>query len=324
MRDVLPLSVIIMTRNEAINLPHCLASCLTSSRSAAEVFVVDSDSTDETCAIARSYGARLVSFVWDGRYPKKKQWCLDHLPISQPWTLFLDADEQLTPALLDQFCDVLNRAEGPSGYYLQARVGHRGQVMQYGRRHRKLSLFRTGSARFPVVDDLDSAGGWEVEGHYQPIVDGAIGYLSAPLLHHDLKPDADWRARHLNYADWAAMMRLRGALTDSRRHEHWSRRWAKSLLDHTPLRPLAAFIDSYVLCLGFLDGRIGLSYACARAWYYREIDRAVRRHKQVASRSSDAAAGTTATVPSNADGDCHAATAAPEGSSMDQPQSHAA
>jgi glycosyltransferase involved in cell wall biosynthesis len=48
----LPVSVIIPVRNEAKNLPRCLQAL----RDVGEVYVIDSQSTDETVEIARSYG----------------------------------------------------------------------------------------------------------------------------------------------------------------------------------------------------------------------------------------------------------------------------
>ncbi len=69
---MIPVSVVVMTRNEAVNLPHCLPAL----ERFAERFVVDSGSTDGTPDIAAAAGARVVPFQWDGRHPKKKQWCL--------------------------------------------------------------------------------------------------------------------------------------------------------------------------------------------------------------------------------------------------------
>ena len=71
-----PVSVVVMTKNEESNLPKCLPSV----ERFDEVFVVDSRSDDRTQEIARSAGAEVVEFVWNGRYPKKKQWCLENLP----------------------------------------------------------------------------------------------------------------------------------------------------------------------------------------------------------------------------------------------------
>jgi glycosyltransferase involved in cell wall biosynthesis len=74
---VLPMSVIIPVRNEARNLPRCLESLAL----AGEVYVIDSESTDDTVAIAQSHGAKVVQFHYAGGWPKKRQWAMDTLPL---------------------------------------------------------------------------------------------------------------------------------------------------------------------------------------------------------------------------------------------------
>ncbi len=91
----LPISVIIPVRNEARNLPRCLESL----RGVGEVYVVDSNSSDETAEIARSFDATVVQFTYRGGWPKKRQWAMDTLPITYEWLLLLDADEALTSQL---------------------------------------------------------------------------------------------------------------------------------------------------------------------------------------------------------------------------------
>ena len=73
----LPISVIVPVRNEARNLPRCLESL----RGIGEVYVIDSHSTDDTSAIALSYGAKVVQFDYAGGWPKKRQWAMDTLPL---------------------------------------------------------------------------------------------------------------------------------------------------------------------------------------------------------------------------------------------------
>src|SRR5579884_3933386 len=92
----LPVSVIIAARNEERNLPRCLEAL----RDTAEVFVIDSQSSDATPEIARSYGAQVVQFHYRGGWPKKRQWALDTLPLNCEWVLLLDADEVLTEELV--------------------------------------------------------------------------------------------------------------------------------------------------------------------------------------------------------------------------------
>src|SRR5882724_9281279 len=100
---LLPVSVIVPVRNEAHNLPRCLESL----RGAGEIYVVDSQSSDETAEIARSFGAKVVQFHYQGGWPKKRQWAIDTLPLAYDWIFLLDADEALTPELADEIRDAI-------------------------------------------------------------------------------------------------------------------------------------------------------------------------------------------------------------------------
>src|SRR5208283_2069606 len=96
--DQLPVSVIVAARNESKNLPRCLQAL----KDVGEVYVVDSQSTDDTVEIARSNGAQVVQFHYQGGWPKKRQWAMNTLPIANEWILLLDADEVLTPAVVEE------------------------------------------------------------------------------------------------------------------------------------------------------------------------------------------------------------------------------
>jgi glycosyltransferase involved in cell wall biosynthesis len=86
--STLPVSVIVATKNEARNLANCLESV----RNFGEVVVVDSQSSDATVEIARSFSANVVQFYYRGGWPKKRQWAMDSLPLRHEWVLLLDAD----------------------------------------------------------------------------------------------------------------------------------------------------------------------------------------------------------------------------------------
>src|ERR1700704_1292397 len=95
---VLPISVIVPVRNEARNLPRCLESL----REVGEVYVVDSQSADQTVKIAKSYGAKVVQFHYGGGWPKKRQWAMESLPFEHEWIFLVDADEAMTPELAEE------------------------------------------------------------------------------------------------------------------------------------------------------------------------------------------------------------------------------
>ncbi|MCW2236938.1 glycosyltransferase family 2 protein [Azospirillum canadense] len=264
---MIPVSVVVMTRNEAANLPHCLPAL----ERFAQVFVVDSGSTDGTVVIAQSFGAMVVPFRWDGRYPKKKQWCLDHLPLSHDWVLVVDADERLGEPLVAEIARLM--ADGPrhAAYFIDGRPVFLGRRLRFGAGNRKLALLDRRRARFPEVPDLDVAAMWEVEGHYQPDVAGSVGRLRHTLDHADDKPLSAWFDRHNRYSDWEAALRADSRMAALIGRETGLRRWLKRALHRAPGRPLLVFLHAYLLRLGFLDGRAGLDHALARAFYYWQV-----------------------------------------------------
>lgn len=264
---MIPVSVVVMTRNEAANLPHCLPAL----ERFAERFVVDSGSSDGTPDIAKTAGAYVVPFQWDGRYPKKKQWCLDHLPFRQDWILFVDADERLGHALVEEIAALMASGPRHAGYFIDGRPVFLGRCLRFGARNRKLALFDRRKAHFPPVPDLDIATMWEVEGHYQPVIAGTVGRLRHSLDHADDKPIAAWFERHARYADWEAALRSDGRMEGLIMRESAARRWLKTWFSVLPARPLLVFLYGYVLRLGFLDGGPGFQHALARAFYYWQI-----------------------------------------------------
>ncbi|MFC7334162.1 glycosyltransferase family 2 protein [Rhodocista pekingensis] len=276
----LPLTVIVMVRNERANLPGCLASL----EGMAEIVVADSGSDDGSADIARAAGARVVPFVWNGAYPKKKQWCLDLPDLAHDWVLFVDADERLTPALRDELRRLFAAPPAAAAYFLDSRPVVLGRVLRFGARYRKIALMHRRRVRFPPCDDLAVAAMWEVEGHYQPQVEGAVGRLRAPLLHADAKPPFAWVERHNRYSDWEAWLDAgtgRAAILGT---EGRARQRLKRLFAALPGRPLAVFLYEYGVRLGFLDGRAGLHHALGRAFYYWLI--AYKRDWIAAERST--------------------------------------
>ncbi|MQP64024.1 glycosyltransferase [Niveispirillum sp. SYP-B3756] len=264
----IPVSVVVMTRNEATNIADCL-SCLDAF---AQVLVVDSHSSDDTASIAEGMGADIVLFRWNGRYPKKKQWSLEWPGLAHDWVLFVDADERLPPALVAEIAALMTQPRPEAAFFIDSRPVWLGRMLRYGSPYRKMALLHRRRSHFPVCDDLQVSAMWEVEGHYQPEIDGPVGHLRTAMIHADEKPPFAWFDRHNRYSDWEAALDMAGTAEYCRlAGERGWRRLAKRLVAYLPGRPLWAFLHSYVLYLGFLDGPPGLHHAAARAFYYWSI-----------------------------------------------------
>src|SRR6516165_10847479 len=99
MNEPVPVSILIPIKDEAANLPRCLGSV----KWADEIFVVDSQSSDGSIEMAEERGAKVVQFHFNGTWPKKKNWALEHLPFENEWIFILDADEVLPPEAEAEF-----------------------------------------------------------------------------------------------------------------------------------------------------------------------------------------------------------------------------
>jgi glycosyltransferase involved in cell wall biosynthesis len=275
----IPASVIVLTRNEERNIRGCLEAL----DGFDEVFVVDSESTDGTAEIARECGASVVSFRWNGRYPKKKQWALESLPFRNDWVLYVDADEIVTEALALEIRDVLRSGRGKAGYFISLEYVFLNRPMKHGHRVDKLALIDRTVARWVEWDDLAAQNMWEVEGHYQPVVDGDVGRLENVIRHHDHDDLFHYFERHNRYSDWEALVRAERRIRPSAESQTLTRRVAKRWFDRTPGKGLLAFIHSYVLRSGYRDGRAGFHYALARGFYYWQVG--LKTHERRVQRS---------------------------------------
>lgn len=259
----IPLTVIVTTKNEERNLARCLAAL----ERFDEIVVVDSDSGDATAEIVRSFGATLVPFIWNGRYPKKRQWCLDTLSLKYDRVFFVDADEEVRPVLCNEIAALDWQA---AGYFVKGSYVIDGKVLRFGLKNNKLCLLDRRLIEFPVVDDLDIPGMGEIEGHYQPVMkeNATIGFLKNHLLHHAMDDEERYGQRHQNYALWQAGIKNKGLIFPD---PIASRRILKAIFHHSKARPCLAFLHSYIVKMGFLDGMRGLKLAKSRFFYYHNI-----------------------------------------------------
>ena len=168
---VAPVSLVVLTFNEARNIEACLRSATGWTQ---DIFVVDSGSSDDTTAIAERCGARVVSHAFE-THARQWNWALSTLPITTPWVLALDADQQVTPEL-DAAISAALRAgqEQPAGYYLNRRQVFRGRWIRHGGYYPKhlLKLFR----REHVSVDVNEL----VDHHFA--VSGTTGVLEGDLI----------------------------------------------------------------------------------------------------------------------------------------------
>jgi glycosyltransferase involved in cell wall biosynthesis len=238
------ISVIIITKNASSTLRRCLESVAW----ADEVVVIDSGSSDDTLDICRGLGAKVsVTDDWPGFGPQKNR-ALD--AASGDWLFNIDADEWVTPALTDEIRTTVASGSAASAYALPRRSSFCGRYMKHSGwwPDYVVRLFRRDAARFS--DD---------QAHERLIVDGPIHKLKQPLMHEAITTMDQMLGKMNMYSTASArMMHARGrkaSLLTAIVHGTW------------------AFFRTYVLRLGFLDGREGfiLAVANAEGSYYRYV-----------------------------------------------------
>jgi glycosyltransferase involved in cell wall biosynthesis len=236
------LSAIVITFNEAANLPDCLASLAFCD----EIVVVDRGSADATQAIARAAGATVIEQSWLGYGPQKNV-ALAHA--TGDWVLSLDADERVPPALAAEIRAAI-AADGPAAYDMPRSSTFLGRPMRHSGwwPDRVLRLFRRGSGRF--TDDVV---------HERVVVGGPVGRLAHPIEHHPVRRIEDAIGRMDRYSSLGAEKLIARGKTGG---------FGTALA-----RGWFAFLRTYVLQLGFLDGREGfiLAVANAEGTYYRYL-----------------------------------------------------
>jgi glycosyltransferase involved in cell wall biosynthesis len=239
------LSAILITRDEEINIGECLA-CLGFAR---EVIVVDSGSSDATVAIAQAAGARVVrTGDWPG-FGMQKNRALDEA--TQPWVLSIDADERVTPALRDEILAIVNApAPQADAWDMPRHSSFCGRYMNHSGWYpdRVLRLFRRGTARFS--DDVV---------HERVLPSGRVGHLRNDLL-------------HISYRDLETVLDKLNRYSSAGAQKMQAQGRRVSFLGAL-LRGLWAFVRTYLLRLGFLDGRLGfvLAVSVAEGTYYRYL-----------------------------------------------------
>ncbi|MGB5771090.1 MAG: glycosyltransferase family 2 protein [Crocosphaera sp.] len=272
-----PVSVLIPALNEQLNLPACLESVAR----ADEIFVVDSQSSDRSVEISQEYGANVVQFHFNGRWPKKKNWSLENLPFRNEWVLIVDCDERITPELWDEIEEAI-KDNNYHGYYLNRKVFFLGKWIRYGGKYPdwNLRLFRHQCGRYENLSTEDIPNTGDNEVHEHVLLKGNVGYLKEDMLHIDFRDIYHWLQRHNRYSNWEARVyyNLITGKDDSGTIEAnlfgdavQRKRFLKKIWVKLPFKPLLRFVLFYFIRLGFLDGKAGYIYGRLLSQYEYQI-----------------------------------------------------
>lgn len=262
-----PVSVVILTLNEEINIRGCLDSCTW----ADDVHVLDSGSVDSTVGVAAEMGAA-THYNPFATFGAQRNWAIDHIPLRHDWVFHLDADERFTPSLVVEMDGLIRASPAQAGFYVANQMLFMGAWIKRasGYPAYQMRLFHKSRMRFAD------------HGHGQrESTAGSLGTLREPYLHHNFSKGLDdWFDRHNRYSrrEVEQMIAEETGRSGTSAGGLFSgdavvrRRALKSLAHRLPFRPHLRWLHTVLVKGAWLDGRAGLTYASLLAVYERMID----------------------------------------------------
>src|SRR5688572_8362193 len=279
-------SVLILTKDEEINIADCLRSLIPLSD---DIVVLDSYSTDRTVELAESFpNVRVVRRKFD-TWSRHSNWALDNIDFRHAWVYYSDADERVTPDLRDEILSKINDRSLPfSAYRLRYKNIFLGRWIRFGGVYPVwiIRLFRPEKIRY---EDR------EVNAH--PVVDGQTGELREHFIHYSFnKGLVPWFHKHNSYSEMEAheANRIReGSFWGQVRASLFApdrsarRRALKNLSFYPPGRDVARFVYTYLVKMGLLNGRAGFHYAAMISMYEYWIELKIQEQRHAWQRETD-------------------------------------
>lgn len=265
------LSVVILTKNEAIHLHRCLTSVVDV---ADEIVIVDCGSVDDTLEIAKNFGAKITTNPWVN-YSNQFKFGMENVSAKSDWIMRLDADEYLTEELKASVRKFLsNSSSYLDGAYFPRRMAFMNRLIRHGGVFPALMLrlFRVGKGE---IEDR-----WMDE-HIK--VEGKTIVLEGELIDDNLNPLTWWTDKHNKYASREAVdllnlefafMRHDSVASAKGGSQAGLKRWVKEKVYSrlpTGFRALIYFLYRYVVRLGFLDGKEGTMFHFLQGFWYRYL-----------------------------------------------------
>jgi glycosyltransferase involved in cell wall biosynthesis len=273
-----PASVLILTKNEEVNIEACLETLTWSD----DIVVFDSYSSDRTLELAKKYpNVRVVQRKFD-TWSRHSNWALDHIPWTHKWVYYSDADERVTPELREEIFRVTNDANQPNTAF---RLRYKNMFM--GRWIRRGGLYPVWIIRLFQHDKVRYEDR-EVNAH--PVVTGTLGDLQEHFIHYSFnKGLLPWFTKHNSYSDmeskeavriieqgvfWARVRQLFSSAKGAKR------RALKDLSFYMRGRFFVRFFYMYFLRLAALDLRAGFHYAVMISMYEYWIELKIQERRR--------------------------------------------
>lgn len=262
---MLDLTIAIPVKNEERNLSGCLNSI--GSNFAKRIIIIDSFSTDRTIEIAHKFGAEVVQFLWNGKFPKKRNWFLRNIHLDTKWILFLDGDEYLTEEFKIELSKKLELGNYV-GYWLFYTVYFLGEKLKGGYPLKKLALFQVGAGEYEKIAE-DKWSQMDMEVHEHPILQGKVGVIRSKIDHRDFQGIEHYVQKHNEYAKWEAKRYLTLSVIENK-HLTWKQKIKYKLFTSSWIGPFY-FLGSYIFFGGFRDGARGMTFAILKMSYFNQV-----------------------------------------------------
>ena len=245
----IPLSVVIITKNEEKNIQDCLLSVL---RWVDEIIVVDDESSDNTCEIAKKYADKIIKRKMDieGRHRN-----FAYSQARNVWVLSLDADERITLELKEEIIELFKKEPGFDAFTIPRRNYLGDYWVRYGGEYpaAQLRLFKKDKFKYE-----------EVNVHPRAFLEGKCGHLQKDLIHYSWESFSDFLAKLNRQTSWEA--------------QKWFTTGRKMSMFRAFWRTVDRFFRRYIYKKGYKDGFIGFMIAFFDSFYqlisyakYREL-----------------------------------------------------
>jgi hypothetical protein len=210
-----------------------------------------------------------VQFEFNGTWPKKKNWALEHLPFRNEWIFILDADEVLPAEAASEFRSAIANAGETTGYWINRRFMFMGRWLRHAYYPNwNLRLFRHSLGRYEKLTDVATASG-DNEVHEHVVVQGPTARLRCEMDHYAFPSVEVFVEKHNRYSNWEARVAVATGQSaiELQSARVAQRRRLKQLAQGLPFRPLLRFLYVYIWQMGFLDGREGYYFARLHGFY---------------------------------------------------------
>lgn len=271
MQDI---TAIILTFNEELHIERCIKSV---QRVCMDVLIVDSFSTDSTCAIAESLGAKVVQHKFENQ-ARQFNWAIDNVEIDTEWIWRVDADEIIEDGLaVIAEKELSGLPKNVNGVYVNKKIVFMGRPLLYGGWYpaQQIKIVRKGFGRSEdkMMDE------------HLIVIEGDTVSWNGDQTDWNLKPLEWWWKKHEGYAKREAMMQYqiineklkdKKDIAEEREGKLFGnnaefKRYMKNLYGHCPryLRAIVYFISRYFFMGGFLDGYAGWYWHTRQGLMYR-------------------------------------------------------